>query len=296
MVLKMNQTNSNPTSVNYKYYPVGSSEKLQKDIANKIAGLLAMDNGATLEELGFLGSTVLADRSGSQLVVKLMFHPKLAAREMKSEYTSEVHFTLDKAFSNLKNYMFVGDVSSEYVVSFESCKVPKHAIDRVKIDAKDSRYVETQNKVKRNMLVFDYDGNGQVTKNTVDCDCIVITCNPNLVFAYLVDTSLMDPNYELHVEPVKRPAKVARPNAVGSLVPAFITVTRSDPNEGHRYSEDEAVPYLKQLAASNKNKEAMKRNMSRNAREDADKNPNKVKNAKNDFRKKDKKLKKFSNL
>ena len=77
-------------------------------------------------------------------------------------------FTLDKAFSNLKNYMFVGDVSSEYVVSFESCKVPKHAIDRVKIDAKDSRYVETQNKVKRNMLVFDYDGNGQVTKNTVD--------------------------------------------------------------------------------------------------------------------------------
>ena len=65
-----------------------------------------------------------------------------------------------------------------------------------------------------------------MTKNTVDCDCIVITCNPNLVFAYLVDTSLMDPNYELHVEPVKRPAKVARPNAVGSLVPAFITVTR----------------------------------------------------------------------
>lgn len=262
----MNTNLSTPTSINYQYLPVGSSEKLQRDLANYVAKLLAMNGGTTLEEVGYLGSTVLTDRAGSRLVVQLMFHPKLVAKKVENHHTSEPELILDGAMENLSNHMFVGEASNPNVVSLELCHVPNH-------------YIEKRGDGKR-MLRLKFDNNGKIPNESVKADCVVITCNPSLVFAALVDTSLNDPNYEVRIVPVKKPAKISKPDSACSLVPAFVTITKSSEGDYH-YVGNDAVPYLQSLMRQAQTKNQAMRQKSRKVMEDAEENPKKVKKAKN---------------
>lgn len=273
-------------SMNFEYFPVGSSERVQKDIARCVSELLATKNGKTLEELGYLGSTVLANPAGSQIMVKLMFHPDLATTTVVNQHTNEAEVKIDDALDNLTNFMFVGSVSSKYVCSIERCVVPKYDIEKM---------VDTETDKKKKVLSVRRADNGQVTRDHVKMDCLVITCNPYLVFAKLVDTSLLDPNFGIRLSPVKKQAKSVRPDRT-SFVPTYVTVTKSIDSANFHYDPSEAVPYLKGLAKRTKNVEKTKRDLGRRAHEEADENPKKVKSAKNNVGKKDKDLRMFKNL
>lgn len=285
-----------PTVGSHQYGPVGSSEKLQRDIAKRVAMVLTMNHGASLEEIGFLGSTVLADRSGKYISVKLIFDPRLATSTRKNPHTREVVHVLHPALNNLANYFFVGDVSSQYVADYEECVVPKHSIDEKRVEVVNPETGASET-VTRKVLEFRYDDNGEI-KKTMEMQCLVINCNPALAFACVVDADLNDPEYSFSADTVKRQAKASdktpRAGDIKNLLPASITITRSLDRSG--YDPKDAIPYLKELHVEKADAEKKKRDAQRRAHDDADKNPKKVKSAKSTAALKGNQYQKFMNL
>lgn len=272
--------NNGASALTYEFPPVGSSTLLQEKIAELVASRLAENDGVSLEEAGFLGSTVMTDRGGNKVYVKLVFHPKLITEKIPNNYGNADSYRLSPILNRLSNYMFVGEPTSPYVSKFEKCTVPKHHLETHRVTKVDENGETKQ--VDRAILVFDYDKRGKVTNKTVEMNCVVLSCNPDITFAALVDTNVFENKFTYTATPVKRQAKSERRlagDALG-LVPAHLVITRST-RDDLSYDANEAIPYLRQLAEKRKEAEKAAKDLQKKARKDAEDKPKKVKSAKN---------------
>ena len=226
----MNEVNNVADKNVRVYHPVGSSERVQREISKKLAVILALNHGATLKDVGYLGATVLSTKGNKKaLTVKLYFRPELCVTQQYDEYGEPV-LKINNALCNMEGYMFVGPVDK--TASIENVLVPKH---KIKTRDDGTKYLE-----------YEYNNDGKLSGRMVEQECVTITCNPDMVFAMLVNTSLKhDTDFAIHAEPVKRAPKASDKvikNESSEMVPATVEVSYGV-GEYH-YDPNEALPYL----------------------------------------------------
>lgn len=160
------------------YDPMGTTHDLQRDITELMHDICIQDGDITLAELGYLHMSSISYKNGG-VICKVYFVPELAMKSSR-EFNTNTKILVDK-MSIFQNYLFIGPAKD--AVSFEEINTPKYTI--VKDDlGKPAVSISDGKKIME------------------DHPVIALNCNLNVLMAAIVDTSVLDPEYKIHVESV----------------------------------------------------------------------------------------------
>ena len=221
-------SNKEMTLNHFKLNPVGmGSHATQEHITNAAANIVMHYGRYTLAEMGYL-NMVSVVYTKNKIDVRLYFDLYLATK-----HTDAPNFVgkrnshvvpgriINPALNVFQNHFFVGNIMD--VVTVEEMNVPNYIIK----------------KNSRNKKAVKVKGNTEELKKV-----LVLHCNPDLVFASMMNIDLRDPNYKLSYRTISDGIMLY--GNEGDEYPVEIEVQSTMNLNGYR--PEDAIPYLLKVA------------------------------------------------